>query len=205
MWNGQALFQMFRVQEQFRAPSDIIDVYQGPRSYAGWATLEHASSSALPTASQPCAGPPLPELGPHCCIWACSLAGAWRGSWWSTGHRNWTSHTSDRQRVRPRWVGAHCEDPGQPGVSSSSRDEEDGDGEDLASLSSFLNSIQIAALRAKRDRCWDLTNTQEDQELAESKHWLYLNSVLTAAPRSTVIIPVLVWRRRRPRDEKPLA
>lgn len=68
MWNGQALFQMFRVQEQFRAPSDIVDVYQGPRSYVGWAALEHASSSTLPTATQPCAGPPPPELGPHCSI-----------------------------------------------------------------------------------------------------------------------------------------
>ena len=42
-------------------------------------------------------GPPPPELGPHCCIWACSLAGAQRGSRWSTGRRNWTSHTSNRQ------------------------------------------------------------------------------------------------------------
>jgi uncharacterized protein YcbK (DUF882 family) len=35
----RALFQMFRVQEQFRGPSDIVDVYQGPRSIACWATL----------------------------------------------------------------------------------------------------------------------------------------------------------------------
>lgn len=39
MWTCRALFQMFRVQEQFRTPSDIADVYQGPRSDACWAAL----------------------------------------------------------------------------------------------------------------------------------------------------------------------
>lgn len=63
MWNSRALFQMFRVQEQFRAPSDIADVYQGPRSTACWATLEHASRSTLPaTPAWPSVRPP--ELGP---------------------------------------------------------------------------------------------------------------------------------------------
>lgn len=35
----RALFQMFGVQEQFRAPSDIDDVYQRPCSAACWAAL----------------------------------------------------------------------------------------------------------------------------------------------------------------------
>ena len=68
MWNGRALFQMFRVQEQFRAPSDIVDVYQGPRFTACWAALEHASPSTLPTAARPSVRPPSPELGPCCRI-----------------------------------------------------------------------------------------------------------------------------------------
>lgn len=74
MWNGRAPFQMFRVQEQFRAPSDIVDVYQGPRSCAGWAALEHASSSTLPPATQQCAGAPTPRTRPallHLSVFPC--------------------------------------------------------------------------------------------------------------------------------------
>lgn len=65
MWNGRALFQMFRVQQQFRAPSDMGDVYQGPRSTACWAALEHASLFTVSTEAQPSARPPSPERGCH--------------------------------------------------------------------------------------------------------------------------------------------
>lgn len=48
MLDGRALFQMFQVQEQFRGPSDIADVYQGPHPAACWATCYHASPTLAP-------------------------------------------------------------------------------------------------------------------------------------------------------------
>lgn len=53
MWNNRALFQMFRVQDQFRGPSDIRDVYQGPHCTACWVVLSPASPLLAPPHPSP--------------------------------------------------------------------------------------------------------------------------------------------------------
>lgn len=57
MWNSRALFQMFRVQDQFRGPSDIRDVDQGPHCTACWAVLSPASPLLTRPPAQPSARP----------------------------------------------------------------------------------------------------------------------------------------------------
>jgi len=57
MWNSRALFQMFRVQDQFTGPSDIRDVDRGPHCTACWAVLSPASPLRAPPPAQPSARP----------------------------------------------------------------------------------------------------------------------------------------------------